>query len=152
MIVTSMDRTIGDATPEDDGVTLGDLFRPLSRHWKVVLATTVAAGALGYGASFLVKPRYLAPTVFLLPEQQTPGAAALASLGALSSLVGGAGAGSRSVSDEYIALLESVTISDRIIQRFDLRKEWDVHYLVDARKRLRNVTSFYADMAKVAAR
>jgi uncharacterized protein involved in exopolysaccharide biosynthesis len=139
-----MDRTPGAVAIDDDGVTLGDLFRPLSRNWKVALATTVVAGALGLGVSYLVKPRFLASNVFLLPEQQTPGAAALASLGALSSLVGGVGAGSRSVSDEYIALLESATISDRIIKRFDLRKQWDVHYLVDARKRLRNVTSFYA--------
>jgi uncharacterized protein involved in exopolysaccharide biosynthesis len=65
--------------------------------------------------------------------------ATLASLGALGSLAAG-GAGLRSPVDQYVALLQSHSVSFRIIERFDLRSVYDEELLVDTRDKLaRNV-------------
>ncbi|MGN6527490.1 MAG: lipopolysaccharide biosynthesis protein [Burkholderiaceae bacterium] len=111
-------------------------LRAVRRHWRVLLAALVVGGAVGYGGSFAVKPTFLSTTLFIPPQQQTGGAAsALASLGALSSLIG-AGAGVKNSTDEYISMLQSVTVSDHIIKRYDLAKVYDTDFKDETRKRL----------------
>ena len=116
-------------------IDLLELIRPARRQWKGVLGATLLLGALGYGVSFLVESRYTAESVLLPPQQQGAANSALASLGALSSLVGSS-AGTRNSPDQYIALMRSATVSDRIIRKFGLMKEWDEKYISDARKKL----------------
>ena len=119
----------------DEGVDLAATLAPAARQWKTVLAATVLAGVAGFGASYLVTPTYVATNTFLPPQQpQSAAAGALASLGALSGLA--AGASVKSTPDEFIALMQSETVSDRIIRKFDLRRVWDLKFNVDARKRL----------------
>jgi uncharacterized protein involved in exopolysaccharide biosynthesis len=78
---------------------------------------------------------YTARTVMLPPQQAQGGAAsALASLGALASLAGGAGL--RTPADQYAALLQSTTVVDRIIDRFGLMAVYGVDYRFDARRTL----------------
>jgi len=102
------------------------------------LIVGVLACVAGVGASFLVTPTFTATNVFLPPQQQQNSAAsALASLGALSGLTSGAGA--KNSPDQYIALMQSVTVSDRIIRKFGLKALWDEHFDVDARKKLQRV-------------
>lgn len=118
-----------------DGLDLISLLPSIRRHWKGILVVAIAAGALAVGGSFLIKPTYIAENTFLPPQQQQSSQmSALASLGALSGLsLGGSAKGSP---DEYVALLQSATVSDRIIKRFGLQKAWEQKYLVDTRKRL----------------
>lgn len=92
------------------------------------------AGAIALGITFLLTPRFTSTTTFLPPQQsQSSSAAALAALGPLSSLVGLGGA-MRTTADQYVSLLQSVTVSDRIVDAFDLRKVYDVELRVAARK------------------
>lgn len=123
---------LGAEPPEFD---YGAVRRILIRDWKRVAAGMVLCAAAATGISFLVTPKYTASAVFMPPQQQQGGAAgALASLGALSSLAGAAGLSARSTPEQYIALMQSVTVSDRIIKRFGLQKLWEQRYEVDTRK------------------
>ncbi|EHR72918.1 capsule polysaccharide export protein [Burkholderiales bacterium JOSHI_001] len=91
---------------------------------------------LAYGFSFLIPPTYTAASTLLPPQQQQSAAAsALASLGTLAGLAGGQG-GLRSPADQYVALMQSATVSDRMIDRFGLLQAYDAKYRIDARKQL----------------
>jgi uncharacterized protein involved in exopolysaccharide biosynthesis len=117
------------------GPSLGTLAAPILQRWKTVLGAGLLVGVLGFGASYAIPNRYTASCVFLPPQNQPGGAAgALASLGSLSGLIG-AGAAKNSP-DQYVGLMGSATVADRIVGKFDLRKLFDVRYEVDARKRL----------------
>jgi uncharacterized protein involved in exopolysaccharide biosynthesis len=121
--------------PDDgEGVSLLDLALPLVEHrWLLVIAPLVL-GASAYGLSHLVAPTFTATTTFMPPQQQQSSAAsALASLGALSGLAGAA-AGVKSPADQYVALMQSTTVENRLIDRFKLIEVYDAKFRVDARK------------------
>ena len=107
----------------------------LKQRWWQVVAGTLAGGALGFGASFAFTPRFMSTTLFIPPQQQQSSAAsALASLSSLSGLVGGAGI--KSSADQYISMLEGVTVSDRIIDKFGLAKVYDTDFKDETRTKL----------------
>ena len=120
---------------DDDGLSVRDLLVPALRRWRLLLAITIASGGIGLAASYLMAPRFTAVNVFLPPQQpQSSAASALASLGALSGLSGVGG--SKNLADEYIGMMESATISDRIIKKFALKALWEERYQEPARLRL----------------
>lgn len=120
---------------EDDGLDLRALVQPLFQHWKQLLAVALVAGGIGYAGSYLVKPTFTSTTTFLPPQQQQSSAAsALASLGALAGLAGGSAV--KSPAEQYIALMQSVTVADRMIDRFKLMELYEAKYRQDARKKL----------------
>lgn len=127
-----------DLRDEPEGYSSFDaaaLLQLLAGHWLSLAAAFLLAGVAGYGASFAFRPTFVSANTFIPPQQQQGGAAAaLASLGALSSLVGGGAV--RSSADQYVALMQSVTVSDRIIRKFDLLKVYETDYMQDARKTL----------------
>ena len=96
----------------------------------------LGAGLLALGITYVIAPRFTATTTFMPPQQmQGAAASALASLGPLASLAGAA-AGVRNSGEQYVALMQSVTVSDRIIEQFNLMEVYDEEYRVDARKEL----------------
>jgi uncharacterized protein involved in exopolysaccharide biosynthesis len=112
------------------------VLAPLAEHKLALLGLPILLAAITYAATFLVSPRFVATTTLLPPQQQQSGtAAALASLGSLSALAGIGGAG-KAPADQYIALMRSVSVSDRLIDKYQLLKEYDVNYKVDARREL----------------
>jgi uncharacterized protein involved in exopolysaccharide biosynthesis len=118
----------------DEGIDLRRLLAPVRRRWKQVLGATIVAGALGAAGSYLLTPTFVSTTTLLPPQQQqSVAASALSALGGLAGLAGG---GVKSPADEYVALMQSVTVSDRIIDRFKLMQVYDKKYRRDARKRL----------------
>jgi capsule polysaccharide export protein KpsE/RkpR len=91
---------------------------------------------VGWASSFLVPIQYTARTVFIPPQQGQGGtAAALASLGALSGLAGNLG-GIKTAADQYVSLLLSANVADRLIERFGLRDVYKVETQVEARRKL----------------
>lgn len=125
-----------DEAAETIGIgTAGTRTRALRRYWPAFAAALLVGGGLGYGGSYLVTPMFTSSTLFIPPQQQQSGAgAALASLGALSSIVGGGAI--KSPVDQYISMLQGVTVSDRVIQRFDLAKVYETKLHVETRGRL----------------
>ena len=150
MIIDDDERPIGLATADDawdeadepESHKFMESVTTLARHWRSLVAATVMAGAAGLGVAFLITPVFPAQTLFTPPQSQQNGAsAALASLGALAGLAGGGG-GIKSTTDEYVALMGSVTVADRIIDKFDLMSVYQTPFRDKARGHLAKNVSF----------
>lgn len=116
-------------------ISLLDLLNILRERARLLVTAPLVAGAVAFGASYLVPPTYTAKTTFLPPQQQQSAtAAALNQLGALAGLAGATAL--KSPADQYVALMQSVTVSDRIIDKFDLLKVYQSDYRFEARKAL----------------
>jgi uncharacterized protein involved in exopolysaccharide biosynthesis len=103
--------------------------------WRRLVALPLLAGVVALAATFLVEPTFTARTSFLPPQSQGGGAAnALSSLGALATLANGGGL--KAPADQYVTLLQSATVQDRIIDRFHLMTVYDEKYRSQARKDL----------------
>lgn len=110
----------------------------LWRHRLLLTAGPLAAGVVALGIAFLIPPTFTSRTAFIPPQQSQGGAAsALASLGSLASLAG-ASVSSRGSPEQYVSLMQSVTVSDRIIDQFKLMDVYGAKLRVDARKSLGN--------------
>ena len=134
---TSLDTDPNVSNPQDDdGIDLLDLLTVLASRWRLLVIAPLVAGAAALGVTYLIAPTFTSKTTFLPPQQQQSAAAsALASLGALSSLAGGA-AGIKSPGDQYVALMQSVNVEDRIIDKFKLMDVYEAKYRFLARKTL----------------
>jgi uncharacterized protein involved in exopolysaccharide biosynthesis len=120
---------------EADSINLGDIASALLPKWKLIASTSLAAGLIAYGLCFLIPPTFTAKASFISPQQQSSAASALASLGALSGLAGSA-VGIKSTADQYVVLMQSTTLSDRIIDRFKLKDLYKAKFRVDAQRAL----------------
>lgn len=126
------------AEADESGITLAELVNALVTNWKLLLAGPLVVGVLSLGITFLIAPTFTAKTTFLPPQQsQSSAAAALASLGPLAGLAGGV-AGVRNSGDQYVALLQSASVSDRIIEDYKLVEAYNAKLRVDARTELAN--------------
>jgi uncharacterized protein involved in exopolysaccharide biosynthesis len=115
-----------------DGGSLIDAAIALAGGVRWLLLVPLIGAAVTFGAASLWPKTYTARTVLLPPQQQQGGAAAaLASLGALAGLAGG---GVRTPADQFAAFMQSTGVADRIIDRFELLKSYDVDYRFDARR------------------
>jgi uncharacterized protein involved in exopolysaccharide biosynthesis len=124
-----------DATNEDDSLSLLEVAVPLAEHWKLLVIGPLVAGLVGFGIASLMPPTYTATTTLLPPQQQQSSASSLlSSLGSLAGLAGGASA--RTPADQYVALMQSATVSDRVVDQFKLMDVYDEKYRVDARREL----------------
>ena len=84
----------------------------------------------------MVKPTFTARTSIMPPQQQQSAAAtALASLSGLVNLTG-VGAGLRSPVDQFVGLMQSQTVQDRLVLRFKLQEAYSEKLRVDARTEL----------------
>jgi uncharacterized protein involved in exopolysaccharide biosynthesis len=128
------------STRVGDDTGLLDVALPLVAHWKLLVLGSLVAGVFSLGLSFLIPETYTSRTVFLPPQQQqTATASAIAQLGALSGLAGAA-ASIKSPADQYVALLHSTTIADRLIDEFKLMQVYSTRFRFEAREELsRNV-------------
>lgn len=116
-------------------VSLGlmEVLLPLwHRRWRLLIAAIVCA-MLGFGLSLLQPVKFTGRASFLVQAVQRPSQAAVQStLPALAGLVGGG----VSAIDQHVAILRSQALGDRIIQRFDLMRIWDVKHRAQAQQRL----------------
>lgn len=123
------------AYSDDDEIGLFELLAVLGQHLKLLVAGPLLAGLAALGITYLIAPTFTAVTTFLPPQQQqSTAASALAALGPLAGLVGSAGV--RTSADQYVALMRSVTVSDRMIDQFKLMDVYESKFRVDARKAL----------------
>jgi capsule polysaccharide export protein KpsE/RkpR len=75
--------------------------------------------------------------MFLPPQQpQSAAASALASLGALSGLAGGSLGSVKTTADQYVSLMRSVNVQDRLVDRFKLMDQYESKYRFQARNAL----------------
>ena len=113
-----------------------DLLSYLHRNLLLLAIGPLACGLLALCASYLMTPIFTARISFLPPQaQQSSAVSALASLGSIAGLPSGGGL-NRSSTEQYVALLQSVTVADRVVDQFDLQTLYDTPFRASARKAL----------------
>ena len=124
-------------------------LRLLWRERRIVLRMALAGLAVGTLLAFML-PKHYQSTVQLMPPDAQPGAGAM--LAALTARAGGGiGAmagdwlGSKSTGVLFIGMLRSRTLADRLVQRFDLRREYGERLNQDARNKLAENTGISED-------
>lgn len=122
-----------------------DALIVLAQQWRSILLITVIALALGACVAFLwLKPTFTAKAIILPPQApQSAVSAMMGQLGALASLGGGGGL-LKNPGDLYVGILESRTISDDVIAKFNLLSLWKLKKLEDARHILAKKAQFEA--------
>lgn len=99
---------------------------------------SLVTGVLAIAIALLITPKFSAMAVILPPQQQqNSGVAAM--LGQLGGLAGAASSitGLKNPNDLYVGMLESRTIADKLITRFDLKKRYDLDTIDDTRDKLK---------------
>lgn len=120
---------------DEEGISLLDIAVTLAENLKLLIVGPIVVGLAALGIAYLITPVFTARTTFLVPQQQNPASAALASLGALAGLAGAAG-GVRSPADQYVALMQSSTVQDRLIDQYGLMEVYEAKYRFEARTAL----------------
>lgn len=118
-----------------------------------LLLRTVAVGLLiGIPVVFLIPKQYESTARIMPPENSSSGAAVLAALaGHGTSDFGGLGGlaanllGVRTTGPLFVDLLRSGSVSDDLIQKFQLQQVYNKRYRVDAAKKLARRTSVVED-------
>jgi uncharacterized protein involved in exopolysaccharide biosynthesis len=133
-------------TTEELEISFSELGSTLSRRKKTLVWVVLTTAAVSAVVASLIPAQYTAEAVILTPQQAQP------SLSAMTQLAGGgatglaglsllSGFGLRNPSDLYVGILESRTISDALVKRFNLQQVYGEEYLQKARKRLARRTS-----------
>ncbi|MGA9882263.1 MAG: Wzz/FepE/Etk N-terminal domain-containing protein [Candidatus Acidiferrales bacterium] len=138
------DEAIGSARPKEE-VSVLDLFWLLYDRRRILLIGTAAFTLCAVLIALLLPKRYTATTVILPPQRDQSMQAALLSqassgLGMLGSLAQQS-LGLKNPNDMQVALIESRTVQDALVQRFDLRKVYRDKRESDARKDLEHNTT-----------
>lgn len=120
-----------------DNLGLLDLVLIAAKRWRLIAMSALAGGTLAFLLSLLIAPQFTAKITFLPPQSGTGSGIGLAlqSLGPLASLA--AGSAGKASGDLYVSLLESETIADQMISRFNLRQLYKADYQFAARDVLR---------------
>jgi tyrosine-protein kinase Etk/Wzc len=126
----------GEYHDDDDSISLLDPVLVMAEHIRLLVLLPLAAGLVALGIGFSITPTFIATTK-LLPPQQPHGLASTL-LNQLGGLAGPAGvaAGIKNPADMYVAMLESRTIADRLIERFGLKQLYNAEFDEHARKGL----------------
>lgn len=138
------------AGPEEGGIDLLGLLLVVAREKRTVMRATAAAALFAALIALLLPGVYTARAVILPPHEDYSGLNSMA-LGALAELSAGGGGGFgaalglTSPSDIYVGILKSRSVSDALIQRFDLKKRYGVDSLVAAREALAKQVSIGSD-------
>ncbi len=127
----------------EDEINLLDLLLVLARHWKMIAGSMAATFVLACGVALLM-PNVYTGTARILPPNESKGglSAMLAGMGDLAALAGvSVGGGS---ADLYVGMLKSRTVSDAIIDQFDLMTVYDQQYRVKMYEKLGKLVSISA--------
>jgi len=129
---------------EDRDMNVLDVIIVLAKHKLKIIRLTLLVTVLAIIISLLL-PNVYSSSVKLLPPQQSQSSAAalLSQLGGAAGLAAGV-AGLKNPSDLYIGMLKSRTISDKLIERFNLRQIYDLELYEKTRRKLEENTTITA--------
>jgi tyrosine-protein kinase Etk/Wzc len=131
-------------------VSFPDLIGILFRRKFTIGRAVIITAAVVAGLVFLLPPKFTAEAVILTPQQSQPSLSAMAQVAGigpaagLSSLSLLSGLGLRSPSDLYVGILQSRTIADVLITKFNLKDVYHDKDFYTARKQLRRNTTIKA--------
>jgi len=123
-----------------------DVLLILAARKRLIILMSVAGFVLGIGLVLLVAPSYTAEATILPPQQeQSSSSALLGQFGALASMSGlGSSLGIKNPADLYIAILQSQTVTDAMIKRFDFIRLYHPKRMSDARLMFQRNAKFVA--------
>lgn len=123
----------------------------LWRRRRLLGQLTAISLLVSLGISFAIPKEYKSSTSIMPPDQQGSGAMLLAALsshagglGALGGLAGGLLGGHTSTA-LFIDMLHSASVSDHLIDRFDLQNVYHKRYRIDTAKHLARCTKITED-------
>ncbi len=123
------ERGLDDEAP---GLGLLGVLLPLwHRRWRL-LGLALLGLVLGYALSLTQPPMFSGRASFVVPVVQRPSQAVVAELPPLAGLI----APGAATAELHLSLLRSQTVTDRILERFDLQKLWKLRWRIQARQRL----------------
>ncbi len=123
-------------------ISVLDVLIMFARRKRMILMFTAACAVISAIVSLLLPKQYTAQVTLLTPQQSSSASSVLSSqlggLGSMAALAGGSGGafGLKNPNDMYVALLQSRTVEDAMVQRFGLMKEYRARFLSGARKAL----------------
>lgn len=134
---------IGDY--DDDEISLVELATTLGEEKKLIFGLPFVVGIVAIVASLFLTPIFTAKTTLLPPQNSGGGgaAAALASLGGLAGLAGISTGGT--TADTVIAMLQSRSAKDQIIDQFNLVEYYEAELRTDVYKTLEEVVRVSSD-------
>jgi uncharacterized protein involved in exopolysaccharide biosynthesis len=124
--------SIGESAPS--GPSAFEYATVLASHLRSLVFVPILLGGAALGITYLLPKTFTATTAILVPQQQ-PLFVGVGLPGGLGGLAGAA-AGLRNPADQYASLLQSTTVKDRLIDRFELMKAYDEEMKVLARREL----------------
>lgn len=140
------EQEFGDFSLDDpNSIELFDILIVLSRRRRLIGYVTLICLLIGILVSFLLKPSYTATAIILPPQQQSSASSLMNQVSSLAALTGGASAlGIKTPADMYIGILESRTIADELIAKFNLQSVYRKKTLQDTRTTLKSSTKLEA--------
>jgi len=128
----------------EDEIHLVDLVIVLLKHKKLIIGIVLFAIVASVTISLIIPNEYTA-TASILPPKDS-GSAMSAALSQASGALGGLASqfagGGKSSSDVYVGILESRTVADTLITKFDLKKVYDQELLQDVYNTLKEKRKF----------
>ena len=115
--------------------------RILWEHRRLLVHVIVISFAVSLAIAFLIPKEYKSTATIMPPDQQNTAAMMLAALSRSSSLgFLGSLTGMHASTELFIDLLHSGTVSDHLIDRFNLQQAYHKRYRMDAAKHLAHIT------------
>lgn len=130
---------------DDDEISLVELATTLGEEKKLVFGLPFVVGIVAIVVSLFLTPIFTAKTTLLPPQNSGGGgaAAALASLGGLAGLAGISAGGT--TADTVIAMLQSRSAKDQIIDQFNLVEYYEAELRGDVYGTLDNAVRVTSD-------
>ena len=124
---------------EEPMIGLTELLTWLGEGKRLIALVTLAAALVALVVALLLPTVYTARATMLAPgsQQQSGSAAVLVALGSLGAI--GGTPGTKSPDELYVALLKSDSVERALVERFDLRRRYEV----DSYEALRKVLPRY---------
>ena len=140
--MTNVTNSSEDSAIRNEGMlSMMDIMIVVARRKRLIAVTTMSAAVLMTAVSFALPNIYKSSTRLLPPQQAQSSASAL--LSQLGGLAGDLASG-KSSADLYVSMLRSRTIADRLIERFDLKKQFKTDSQERARLTLEKSTQVTA--------
>lgn len=128
-----------------------DFLVVLAHNWRLLVVFPFLVAVATAVVSLLLPVIFTATTRILPPQQhQSTTAAMLSQLGGLAGAAGGA-LGLKNPSDLYVEMLQSETVADALIERFQLKQLYRTDLMVETRRALEGATRVSADKTGIIA-
>ena len=130
-------------SPEEDEIKLTDLLLVLLKRKTMILLLVVFAIVVSVILSLQIPNKYTATARILPPKDSSSGMSGILSqAGALGGLASQFIGGGKSTSDIYVGIMQSRTVADTLIKKFDLQKNYGQEFLADVYLTLTSRTKF----------